>query len=183
MRRSASHAAAQTTAAPASARPWLRSTSHSGRTRRSARPTAASTNELASGSRSVFVETSWSQMPAASTTSTNEATTAVMPAPAAASASSASHATWPPTTTAIPTSSLCQRRGTASATVAARMITANADRRPRQARVDRLQGGARAAPSSPIAATVSDDHAIAMTTASAARPPASGSASQSGTRS
>ncbi len=54
---------------------------------------------------------------------------------------------------------------------------------PREPRVDRLQGRGERRPSSPIAATVSDDHAIAITTATAARPPASGSASQSGTRS
>ena len=63
------------------------------------------------------------------------------------------------------------------------MITANATAGHERPVSIACRAGASAAPSSPIAATVSDDHAIAITTASAARPPASGSASQSGTRS
>ena len=127
-------------------------------------------------------ETSCSQIPAASTTRTNEATTAVVPAPAEASASSASR--QPDSDDAAdPISSLCQRRGTASATVALKMITANATAGHESPVSIACRAGASAAPSSPIAATVSDDHAIAITTASAARPPASGSATASGTSS
>ena len=63
------------------------------------------------------------------------------------------------------------------------MITANATAGHDSPVSIACRAGASAAPSSPIAATVSDDHAIAITTASAARPPASGSATQSGTSS
>ena len=56
-------------------------------------------------------------------------------------------------------------------------------RGPRHPASIACRAGASAAPSSPIAATVSDAHAIAITTASAARTPASGSATQSGTSS
>ena len=54
---------------------------------------------------------------------------------------------------------------------------------PREPRVDRLQGRRERRSEQPDRGDVSDDHAIAITTATAARPPASGSASQSGTRS
>ena len=73
-------------------------------------------------------------------------------------------------------------RSTARATVAARMITAKATEGHVRLESSAWRAGASAAPSRPMAATVSDDHAIAITTATAARPPARGSANQSGIR-
>ena len=83
----------------------------------------------------------------------------------------------------MPTSSCCQRRGTATGSVAASTITANAADGQVIPVSIACNAGASAAPTRPIAATISDAQAIAITAATAAITPASGRASQSGTRS
>ena len=94
-------------------------------------------------------ETSCSQIPAASTTSTNDATTAVIPAPAAASASSASQATCAPTTAAIPISKRVPAARHGERHCRGENDHGECRRRPRQLRVDCLQGRGESRPEQP----------------------------------